>query len=59
MDRGWFSPMMTTFPPLTAAAWGAITGERIVAPTLAYVLGAPVPKDAEGNVLKEMVTFKS
>jgi len=25
MDRGWFSPMMTTFPPLTAAAWGAIT----------------------------------
>ncbi len=30
-----------------------------LAPTLAYVLGAPVPKDAEGNVLKEMVTFKS
>jgi len=29
-----------------------------LAPTLAYVLGAPVPKDAEGNVLKEMVTFK-
>jgi arylsulfatase A-like enzyme len=26
-----------------------------LAPTLSYVLGAPVPKDAEGNILKEMV----
>ncbi len=25
MDRGFFSRMITTFPPLTAAAWGAIT----------------------------------
>jgi len=25
IERGWFSPMMTTFPPLTAAAWCAIT----------------------------------
>jgi predicted AlkP superfamily phosphohydrolase/phosphomutase len=26
-----------------------------LAPTLAYLLGTPTPKDAEGNVLKEMV----
>lgn len=26
-----------------------------LAPTLAYLLGTPVPKDAEGNVLKEML----
>jgi hypothetical protein len=26
-----------------------------LAPTLAYLLGMPTPKDAEGNVLKEMV----
>jgi predicted AlkP superfamily phosphohydrolase/phosphomutase len=25
MDGGFFSRMITTFPPLTAAAWGAIT----------------------------------
>ncbi len=25
MERGFFSRMITTFPPLTAAAWGAIT----------------------------------
>lgn len=25
MENGWFSRMITTFPPLTAAAWGAIT----------------------------------
>jgi arylsulfatase A-like enzyme len=28
------------------------------APTLAYVLGTPIPKDAEGNILKEMVNLK-
>ena len=26
-----------------------------LAPTLAYLIGAPIPKDAEGNILKEMV----
>jgi len=26
-----------------------------LAPTLAYLLGTPTPKDAEGNILKEMV----
>jgi len=26
-----------------------------LAPTLSYVLGTPMPKDAEGNILKEMV----
>ena len=25
IEKGWFSRMITTFPPLTAAAWGAIT----------------------------------
>jgi len=25
IEKGWFSRMVTTFPPLTAAAWGAIT----------------------------------
>ncbi|MFQ5486676.1 MAG: alkaline phosphatase family protein, partial [Desulfobacterales bacterium] len=25
IEKGWFSRMTTTFPPLTAAAWGAIT----------------------------------
>ena len=26
-----------------------------LAPTLAHLLGTPIPKDAEGNVLKEVV----
>jgi arylsulfatase A-like enzyme len=26
-----------------------------LAPTLAYLLGTPIPKDAEGNILKEMI----
>ena len=28
MEGGFFSSMITTFPPLTAAAWGAITSGR-------------------------------
>jgi arylsulfatase A-like enzyme len=26
-----------------------------LAPTIAYLLGTPIPKDAEGNVLKEFL----
>ncbi len=29
-----------------------------LAPTLSYLLGTPIPKDAEGNVLKEMIKEK-
>ena len=49
MDRGWFSPMMTTFPPLTAAAWGAITcgagpGTAGIPSLMVHMPGEPLDK---------------
>ena len=49
MERGWFSPMITTFPPLTAAAWGAITsgagpGTAAIPSLMVHKLGEPLDK---------------
>ncbi len=49
MERGWFSPMITTFPPLTAAAWGAITsgagsGTAGIASLMVHESGEPLDK---------------
>jgi predicted AlkP superfamily phosphohydrolase/phosphomutase len=45
IETGWFSRMMTTFPPLTAAAWGAITSGA--GPGTAAVPSLMLPKPGE------------
>lgn len=49
MERGWFSPMITTFPPLTAAAWVAITngagpGTSAIPSLMVHEPGEPLDK---------------
>jgi predicted AlkP superfamily phosphohydrolase/phosphomutase len=49
MDKGWFSRMVTTFPPLTAAAWGAITsgagpGTAAIPSLMVHKPGEPLDK---------------
>jgi predicted AlkP superfamily phosphohydrolase/phosphomutase len=49
IETGWFSRMMTTFPPLTAAAWGAITsgagpGTAAVPSLMVHKPGEPLDK---------------
>jgi len=49
IDKGWFSRMITTFPPLTAAAWGAITsgagpGTAAVPSLMVHKPGEPLDK---------------
>ena len=49
MERGWFSPVITTFPPLTAAAWGAITsgsgpGTAAIPSLMVHKPGEPLDK---------------
>lgn len=49
MDKGWFSRMITTFPPLTAAAWGAITsgagpGTAAIPSLMVHKPGEPLDK---------------
>jgi predicted AlkP superfamily phosphohydrolase/phosphomutase len=49
MDRGLFSRVMTTFPPLTAAAWGAIVcgagpGTAAIPSLMVHVPGEPLDK---------------
>ena len=49
IERGWFSRMITTFPPLTAAAWGAITtgagpGTAAVPSLMVHKPGEPLDK---------------
>ena len=49
MDKGFFSRMITTFPPLTAAAWGAITsgagpGTAAIPSLMVHEPGEPLDK---------------
>ena len=49
IDKGWFSRMITTFPPLTAAAWGAITsgagpGTAAIPSLMVHKPGEPLDK---------------
>ncbi len=49
MDRGLFSRMITTFPPLTAAAWGAIVcgagpGTAAIPSLMVHLPGEPLDK---------------
>ena len=49
MERGFFSPVMTTFPPLTAAAWGAIVcgagpGTAAIPSLMVHEPGEPLDK---------------
>jgi predicted AlkP superfamily phosphohydrolase/phosphomutase len=49
IEKGWFSRMITTFPPLTAAAWGAITtgagpGTAAIPSLMVHKPGEPLDK---------------
>jgi len=49
IENGWFSRMVTTFPPLTAAAWGAITsgagpGTAAIPSLMVHKPGEPLDK---------------
>ena len=49
IEKGWFSRMVTTFPPLTAAAWGAITtgagpGTAAIPSLMVHKPGEPLDK---------------